>query len=110
MKELNILITGAGSPGIKGTIFCLKNNFDKRKITITGVDINYDAAGKYFCNNFEIIRRFTDENHYIDDLLRLSKKYFIDAIIPQNTGELELLSNNINLFEQIGTKVLISNY
>ena len=38
MDDLNILITGAGAPGIKGTLYSLKNNFDNRQINTIGTD------------------------------------------------------------------------
>ena len=38
MKELKVLITGAGAPGAPGIIKCLKNN-GERIVNVVGVDV-----------------------------------------------------------------------
>ena len=39
----------------------------------------------------------------------LVKKYAIDVILPQNTLELQILSNNKKIFRDAGVKIIISD-
>ena len=68
MDDLTVLITGAGAPGIKGTLYSLHHNFDKRKIKTIGTDIDPNAVGRYLCDSFHQISRATSED-YIDKVL-----------------------------------------
>jgi carbamoyl-phosphate synthase large subunit len=92
MDKLKILVTGAGAPGIAGTIYSLRNNFDNREVEIIGTDCNPDAVGKDLCDKFYQITKANTPNY----LYELSKVYTYskcDILIPQNTLELEKLAN-----------------
>lgn len=90
MDAVTVLVTGCGSPGISGTIFSLKNNFDGRMIKVIGTDMNPDNVGRYFCEKFYQIHRPSEE--YIRDLSKICDTEKVDIIIPQNTLELKTLS------------------
>jgi len=107
-NALRILITGVGAPGIMGTVYSLKKNYDKRQIYLVGTDINVDAVGKYICNSFSVLPIATDVDNYLDSLIKICMKEKINVIIPQNTRELLILSLNTQKFIDIGTQVLIS--
>ena len=107
MKDLHVLITGVGSPGIAGTIFSVRNNSENRPVTIIGTDINDQVVGRYFCDDFYKIPK-ASSSEYLDTIISLCKKKGIDVLIPQNTAELLILSDNKQLFKQIGTKILVS--
>jgi len=109
MKEINVIITGAGAPGILGTVYSLKSNFDNRKINIIGTDIKSEVVGKYICNKFYKIPPPTNKEEYLATLKRICIDEKIDVLIPQNTMELELLSSSKNVFSKIGTKIIVSN-
>lgn len=47
-----VLITGAGAPGIAGTVFALRENPDGKAFRIISTDINENAVGKYLTDNF----------------------------------------------------------
>lgn len=108
-KRINVLITGAGAPGIMGTIYSLKNNYDKRKIFIVGTDMKDDVVGSYICDKFYVIPSAKKNNHYIDKLLKICKNENINVLLPQNTFELEILANNYDNFLSIGTKVVLAS-
>ena len=57
MKTINVLITGGGSPGIAGTIYSLKNNYDNRKINIICTDAQAECTGKFLADKFYQIPR-----------------------------------------------------
>ncbi len=109
MNQLRILITGAGAPGIAGTIHSVRNNSDNRNIVIIGTDINEQVVGRYFCDEFHIIPKATSDD-YLSNLLSLCYSSKVDVLIPQNTAELLVLSNNKDRFSAIGTKILVSSY
>ena len=53
MNKINILVTGGGSPGIMGTIYSLKNNYDQRDVQIICTDAKSDCVGKYIADKRE---------------------------------------------------------
>lgn len=109
MNDLRIVVTGAGAPGIAGTIHSLRENPDNRKVSIIGTDIKENVIGKYFCDKFRTIPKATSDE-YLDALTSLCKDEKIDVLVPQNTAELLILSKNRVLFDKIGTKILVSDY
>lgn len=76
-------------------------------LKIYGADISESAPALYFCDETRIVCRINDEN-YIPNLLEICKKDRIDCLIPTIDTDLMLLSKNKHMFEEIGTKVLIS--
>jgi len=109
-KALRILITGVGAPGIMGTVYSLKKNYDQRQIYLVGTDINTDVVGKYLCDQFYQISPANDVNNYLTSLQNICIKEKIDIILPQNTRELLVLTRNSKRFAELGTRVLISKY
>jgi carbamoyl-phosphate synthase large subunit len=108
-KQMKILITGSGAPGIAGTIYSLRNNYDKRPVYLVGTDIKDGVAGQYLCDDFAVIPPANDVKSYLGRLLELSTIKKIDVILPQNTSELEILSQNKQKFEREGIKIVISS-
>ena len=108
MDDITVLITGSGAPGIQGTIYSLKNNFDKRNIQIIGTDIRVDVVGAYLCDAFYQITR-PEKPKYLEQLLSICAYENVDVVIPQNTTELSVLANNKSLFQNNGTEVLVSD-
>ena len=72
MDDVVVIVTGAGAPGIMGTIYSLKKNYDKRSIKIITTDIKdnmdmlsrnpSDISGMY---NLFFDARVSDENIFI---------------------------------------------
>lgn len=108
MDDVTVLITGSGAPGIKGTLYSLNNNFDNRHIKTIGTDIKNNAVGKFLCDKFYQISR-PSSSEYLEQLLNICINENVDVLLPQNTSELLVLSQNKNEFESIGTKVTISD-
>lgn len=109
MKSIKVLVTGAGAPGIKGTVYSLKNNPDNRQVTVVGTDINEDVIGAYICDKFYVIPPATDKDRYLNSLINICKSEKINVLLPQNTFELEILMNNYSKFEKISTKVIVAS-
>jgi carbamoyl-phosphate synthase large subunit len=108
VDDITVLVTGAGAPGINGTIYSLRKNFENRKIKIIGVDISSEVIGKFECNAFYQIP--TPENDsFIGILLNICEKEKVDVILPQVTRELGILASKKKEFKNIGTNVAISD-
>jgi carbamoyl-phosphate synthase large subunit len=107
--NLKVIVTGVGAPGIGGTIYSLRNNYDNRPIKIIGTDVNDDVVGKFLCDKFFVIPKPGDASKYLEAIIRICTIEEICAIIPQNTLELEVLAGNIGLFDQLGVRVLVSD-
>lgn len=108
MDALTVLVTGAGAPGIKGTLYSLRENFDNRCIKTIGTDIKQEVIGTYLCDAFYRISR-PSETAYLDQLLSICEKEDVDVILPQNTLELAVLAENKHLFLNIGTSIAVSD-
>lgn len=103
-KALNILLTGAGAPGTRGTIFALRRNPDETPLKIIGVDIRKDVVGKYWVDNFHTVPPPEDPG-YIDAINDICHKNSIDVVIPQTTRETSKLSKT---FQDMKARVTVS--
>jgi len=108
VDSINVLITGCGAPGIKGTLYSLENNFDGRKIRTIGTDIKDEVVGKYLCNRFYKISKPSSPK-YLADLLSICKEEAVQVLLPQNTAELSVLAEHKADFEAMGTTVAVSD-
>ncbi|MBP2133107.1 carbamoyl-phosphate synthase large subunit [Methanomicrobium sp. W14] len=108
MDSLTVLVTGAGSPGIKGTLYSLSQNFDNRTIRTIGTDIKQEVIGKYICDKFYCISR-PSEKGYLDQLLSICEQECVDVLLPQNTAELSVLAEKRSLFSSLGTSIAVSD-
>ncbi|QYZ79822.1 ATP-grasp domain-containing protein [Methanofollis formosanus] len=108
MDDLTVLVTGAGAPGIKGTLYSLNENFDNRCIRTIGTDIKQEVVGTYLCDKFYHISR-PSEKDYLDQLLLICEQEDVDVILPQNTLELSVLAENKSPFLNIGTSIAVSD-
>lgn len=109
MDTIKVLITGAGAPGIRGTLYSLKNNWENRKVVTIGVDMKDEVVGKYLCDRFYQVPPARREE-FIPTLLEICEKEGIDVILPQVTAELYHLAKHKKDFEKIGTNVAVSDY
>ncbi len=107
MEILKILVTGSGAPGIAGTLYSLRKNFDNRPVHISGTDIKPRPVGRYLCDAFYKIER-PDNPEYLERLMSICEDQAIEVLIPQNTAELSVLAENRDSFFKNGTTVLIS--
>lgn len=108
MDSVNVLVTGAGAPGTKGTVYSLQRNFDRRKIRIIGTDVVEDVVGRYLCEKFHQVPTPLDDS-FIPSLLSICKKEKVDVVLPQVTAELFKLAAFRDEFEKNGTRVAVSS-
>lgn len=103
---MNILLTGAGSPGGPGIIKELKKEVS---FNVIAADINPLASGRFLTNTFLVIEK-AGSLSFIDDLLEKCLQNHINIIVPLVTAELEVLSKNKKAFLNKGIQILVSNY
>ena len=103
---IKVLMTGAGAPGGPGIIKGLRQD---KNIDLLVCDSNPNASGRYLNEKFEKIP-MAIENEFISHMLNLCEIYDIDVIFPLVTRELFKFSENKDLFERNGIKIVVSNY
>ena len=80
----------------------------KKELMICGSDIDVSAPALQFCDKTVITPRIKTEE-YIPFLVDYCKKEKINVLIPTIDTDLLILSENIDLFKEVGTKVVISS-
>ena len=104
---INILFTGVGRRIELIQAFRTAALVLNKDIRIFGADITKTAPALAYCDDIKIVKPMNDPE-YINSLLKICKDEKITIIIPTIDTDLLILSQNINKFEEIGVKVLIS--
>lgn len=107
-RPIRILVTGAGAPGIRGTLYALRNNPDGTPIHIVGTDAKPDAVGRFMVERFYPVPEAENPN-YTEVLLDICRKEAIDIVLPQTTREIEVLSGTKLNFAALGVSVMVSD-
>lgn len=107
MKEIHILVTGIGRrvelmQAFRQAALCLDIN-----LKLFGADMEGTAPALAYCDYTRNVCAMRDKQ-YIPQLLEICEKDNIDLVIPTIDTDLLVLSQNVDRFEQIGVKVLIS--
>lgn len=105
--KINVLLTGAGSPGGPGIIQSLKK---KTNINLYISDANPNASGRYIFNDCYFYQLpLANNKNFISKLLDLCVKKKINLILPLVTKELFQLSIHKEKFLEKGIKVIVSD-
>jgi carbamoyl-phosphate synthase large subunit len=109
LKDIVVMITGAGAPGAPGIIKSLRLN-GERNIKVVGVDANLEESiGIGLVDKVYQISKAKDKN-FISEILKICQTEKVDVIIPLVTMELFVFSKNKKLFEENNIKVQVSEY
>jgi len=103
---INVLMTGAGSPGGPGIMRLLHGI---EGIKLFTADMNDISTGRFLSENFFQIKSASDPD-FIDNLLDICIEKGILCIFPLVTKELLLLSKNKQKFESCGIRIIVSDY
>ncbi len=106
--KINLLLTGAGAPGMPGILKCIRASGDDSFVLI-GADMNPNAACKHEFEKFYTIPPASDDS-FIPELLKICSENHIDLLISCITRELFKLSQAKKEFEKIGTIVGVMDY
>jgi len=104
-KMTNILITSSGRRGYLAQYFKQAVG-DAGNIYATDIDSLAPIFGE--CDQGFIVPPF-DANNYLSVIKSICIEYDIDLLVPTNDRELNLLAENVPLFNEIGTTTLISS-
>lgn len=102
----NILILSAGTRNKVVQYFKKALNGDGR---IIATDCSNLAPAIYDADKYYIVPRMTDEG-YLDVILDICKNEQISGVLSLIDPELSLLSDNVEKFAEVGTKVIGSSY
>jgi len=72
-ETLTLLVTGAGAPGIRGTLYALRHNPDRRPVRIIGVDMQAKVVGALLADKFYTIPP-PETAEYIAALLKICQR------------------------------------
>lgn len=107
MNKVTVLITAAGNQYMPGLVECLRNN-GEREIRLVGADMNNDPTILQMMDALYQTPAATDSS-YAECLLDICEREGVDVLIPVMSAELYTLTDNIERFNSIGTKVSVSN-
>lgn len=102
----NILILSAGTRNKVVQYFKKALNGDGQ---VVATDCSNLAPAIYDADKYYIVPRMTDEG-YLDVILDICKKEQISGVLSLIDPELSLLSDNVEKFAGVGTKVIGSSY
>lgn len=106
MKDITVLMTGAGAPEAPGIISCYRNN-GERNIKVIGVDMKPRVPSIVLLDDFYVVPG-ADNYKFIDAVLSIAVNNNVDIIQPLVTKELEVFATNEKIFSEAGIKVCIS--
>lgn len=105
MRQINVLLTGAGGASGINCINALRSQNEMR-LSIIGVDADAESAGLYLVDSHYKIPDVKN-NDYIPRILDICAKEKIDVILPTYSGEILLLANCLDDFNALDVKLLI---
>lgn len=107
MRDITVLITGAGAPGAPGIIKSLRL-VKERNIRLVGVDMKEKAAGFSMVDVSFRVPPAPEEN-FVPALLEIAKREKVDVILPLNTVELLKLAKLKRAFFDEGVRISVSD-
>lgn len=107
MKEIHILFTGVGRRVELVQAFRQAALIKNISLKIYGADMAGTAPALAYCDYVRRVCGMRDKD-YIPQLAGICRNDRIDMLIPTIDTDLLVLSENREVFEQLGTKVLIS--
>jgi len=101
---MKVLISAAGYQGG----YNLVKHLQEEGIEVIGTDLNKNSAAKFYCDKFYPSPAGSSKK-LIPFLMDICLKEKVDVILPASSTELYQLALNKDNFEDIGTKVLVSD-
>jgi carbamoyl-phosphate synthase large subunit len=109
MKDIRVLITGAGAPGAPSVIKSLRKIND-RKVTVLGIDSDeHNSVGRVLLDKF-IVGPHSNNPNFIFEVLEICKEEEIDVVLPLVTNELFIFAKAKKIFAQNNIAVSVSDY
>ncbi len=106
MKKIKVLLTACGCPGASTLIRMLK----QRGCEVIGTDMDGDAIGRFLVDRFYQVPSGSNSIGYIPRMLEIVKREKPDVLLPESSNEVYPLACAKERFEELGTKVLVSDW
>ncbi|MGQ9811727.1 MAG: ATP-grasp domain-containing protein [bacterium] len=107
-RIITVLVTGAGAPGIAGTIYALYNNPDGARVKIIACDMRDNVVGKYLADEFFVVPP-AENPAFAETLMQIAIEKKVDVILPQVTLELLPLAEAVQEFQRRGINIAVSS-
>jgi carbamoyl-phosphate synthase large subunit len=107
-KTRTVLITGAGAPGIRGTLYALHRNPDSARVRTVGTDMQSDVVGRFLVDRFFQVPA-PEDPAYPEVLLSICDGEGVEIVLPQTTREITILSRCKSEFHRNGIQVMVSD-
>lgn len=105
---VSVLVTGAGAPGIRGTIYALRQNPDHAAVALIGVDVLPDVVGRLLVDRFHQVPPPEDAG-YVEALAAICRREAVDLVIPQTTRETAILAPVKDALLREGIRIMVSD-
>lgn len=109
MQRIKVLVTGAGAPGIRGTLYALRQNPDGIAVEVVGTDVKMDVVGRFLVDRFYQVPP-PEIEAYIPYLVEICEKEDITVVLPQTTREVQVLAKARQDLWEKGIHVGVSNF
>ena len=106
--EYRVIITSAGGYLGPQNVKYLKKSI-KDKVWVLAVDVNENINAKFYADKFCKVPK-GNSKEYIKVILKLSKRYNINCILPCSDEEAFNLSKNKLIFEDLGITVFCQSF
>lgn len=106
-RAITVLVTGAGAPGIVGTVYALRNNPEQAQVRVVACDMRENVVGKYIADEFFIVPP-AESADFLETLLQVAVEKRVDVVLPQVTWELLPLAETAQEFWRRGINVAVS--
>ena len=106
-RAATLLVTGAGAPGIRGTLYALRKNPDRMPLRIIGIDLKSDVVGRFLVDRFYQVPS-PEDSRYVEALLDICEKEKVEIVVPQTTREINVLSRWADIFARAGFQIMVS--
>jgi carbamoyl-phosphate synthase large subunit len=107
MKEVNVLISGAGGSTAVGAIKSLR--MAKLDVKITAVDSNPLSAGFHLADNYYVVSPALDKM-FMGEIRKIIEKEKIDLIMPTSGFDILPLSLHRDILSEMGVVCYFSDY
>ena len=104
-SPLTILLTGAGAPGVTGTVHALRHNPSGEAVHLIGTDMRPDAVGRSLVDEYSIVPSPEDPG-YEATVQDICQRCAVDLVLPQTTREVERLAELKQPFAELGVGVI----
>ena len=107
MEKTTVLVTCVGTVTSPSHIDSLRRNPEGRSLRIIGVDMTTPCIGQYITDKFYLVPPGLSPD-YLNKILEICSEESVEVLFPASHEEALILAKNRDLFQKIGTTIVIS--